>query len=95
MIAKSKNTRSESKKKNNYSGKKTVIEIEDDKLEKNPTKKNSTLNKEYLGKKREINNNNNKLVKVKDKMKSIIIKMTLIKYYFALIVLGNFLKECH
>ena len=64
-----------------------MIEIEDDKLEKNPTKKNSTLNKEYLGKKREINNNN--------KLKSIIIKMTLIKYYFALIVLGNFLKECH
>ena len=67
MIAKSKNTRSESKKKNNYSGKKTVIEIEDDKLEKNPARKNTTLNKEYLGKKREINNNNNKLVKVKDK----------------------------
>ena len=65
LITKAKIIKTESKKKNNCYGKKTVIEIEDDKLEKNPSKKNLNLKKEYLGKKREINDN--KLINDKDK----------------------------
>jgi len=70
-----KSNKTEQKKKNNFSAKKSIINIEEKEIEKIPVKKNlngiTNINhKEYIGRKRDLNGNKNKDEKVNDKNNS-------------------------
>ena len=67
MNSSNKNNKTEQKKKNNFSAKKSLIEIEEVGLDPIPVKKNLNMNlnlkKEYIGRKRDLNTKSDKFEK--------------------------------
>jgi hypothetical protein len=67
MNLSNKNNKTEQKKKNNFSAKKSLIEIEEVGLDPIPVKKNLNMNlnlkKEYIGRKRDLNTKSDKFEK--------------------------------